>query len=63
MKFKILEDYLDLEKNEIVHEFNGVTYGCVQDDEFLLEEECLAVSREKGESLFIVFPKRVVEEI
>ena len=53
-----------LDAGETVYEFTGNDYGIVRDDEAILKEPCIAITRdESGSNPFIVVPKRCVKEI
>ncbi len=61
MKFKLLEDYLSLAEGTIVYEYNGPTYGMIEDDSCILQEECVAVTEKKGKTPFVIIPLSKLE--
>ena len=65
-KFLITETQSEvgLKKGEIVYEFIGQTYGCLEDDEYMFNEPCIAVTSDpEGKNPFRIARYSMMEEI
>lgn len=64
LKYRVKEDYLDLDKDDIVYPYLGYHYGIITDDEVFTGENHIAVTKSnRGQTPFTSVPVRLLEPI